>query len=130
MERSRIHGIACEDNNSLKYINLKCSDKFEDISAIQANFVQMIARCPDCNKLMMAGEFSPEIVGDKSGYHPQAHVCSAATHSGKMVKTPAGFMISLINAGKKLKFVGSESNGYTSKGINLENEVIQYQIDS
>lgn len=86
----RVTSIACENDERLPLANLKCSDSFKDLAKMTNSF-EMLARCPDpieCNQGEQA--VTPLIIGDNSGFHRDSHICFAAAHAKKLVKTQAG----------------------------------------
>lgn len=45
MNTSKVNAIACENDESLPLINLKCTDSFIDLMKLTKTF-EMLARCP------------------------------------------------------------------------------------
>lgn len=126
MDKAKVVAMACEDEHKLRFLNLSCSDKFQDVNQIHASFSAVMARCPPPHHCDTSG-----VVGDNTGYAPESPICASAVHSGKLKKTKAGQLLTLINGYvEKVEFKGSEKNGITSTGIKVKNPVPKFQLDT
>lgn len=50
MAKTKVNAIACENDESMPIINLKCTDTFQDVMSLTKTF-EVLARCPspeDC----------------------------------------------------------------------------------
>lgn len=112
MENAKIMALACQEDPDLPIINLTCKDKFKEISWVQHTTVSVMAKCPDPEE---CGEEAIEVEGAARGYSPESKVCQAAAHAGKLVKTGAGFVLTLSQATSKgTNFKGTENAGIKS----------------
>lgn len=124
MGKSKINALACENDESLPIIALKCKDTFHELSKV-AEKPEIMGMCPDPKKCQMefeSGEhtFRPQVIGNENGYHPDSVICTAAKHANIVTKTLAGNMVTISKVGETNKFIGTSKNGVVSKNLNEE----------